>query len=172
MKNITRNELVSVLLGVNHAAPVTILARTDARAKKNPFGRIFKVRLVNGMVGFSYTHGVERRLAKEGKPKEDFTPGESWHMPVEFEGHLTPLCIHKEKREKIYLRLMVNKGLGEPLYFDEHGEELPKEQVKPYLPKKSSYDNQGLDNPLEFKVFELDNIVEISVENEKYKVIG
>ena len=172
MKNITKNDLVCVLVGVTKSQPVTILARTDSRARKNPYGKIFKVRRINGMVSFDYQAGVERRLAKEGKSKENFSPGESWHKPVEHEGHLTPLCIHKEKREKIYLRLMVNKGLGEPLYFDEHGEELPKEQVKPYLPKKSSYDNQGLDNPLVFTTFDLDNVVEISVENEKYKVIG
>lgn len=170
MKNITKAQLVGTLIGTTGAKPVTVLARTVADTRKNPFGKIFKVRRINGMVNFQYAEGVKRRLEKEGKPEESFHQGQSWHEPVLENGHLTPLAKHKTKNEKLYIRLMHLKSLGEEIYFDEGGDSLTKEQVEPYLSKKSSYSNQGLDNPLKILTIDLDGILELSMDQEVYEV--
>jgi len=158
MEKITKNELMIRLLGVDHAAPCSVVTRTEADVKKNPYGKIFKVSRLNGMVGINYKAAVERRQ------DEKHVPGETWHRPVEHNGHLTPLCIHKTKREKIYLRLMITKVLDEPIYFDKGGDELSKDQVKPYLKKKP-------DRVVAFNVYDLDNIIQISIDGDKYEVV-
>lgn len=173
MQAITRDELIGKLLGTSGATFATITATTDARAKKtgNPFGKIFKEATVNGCLNFHYDAGVERRLAKEGKTADEFKKGESWHEPVLQDGNLTPLCQHKTDKSKVYVRFMLVQKVGETIYREENGREIPADQVKPFLPKPSGYANQGLDNPLVILTYDLDNVDQLTIGGETYKLV-
>lgn len=171
MRNINQQQLVGILMGVLGAKAVSFSAKTKANVRKTPYGDIFKLSRVNGMVGFQYDDGVVRRLAKEGKTDADFRRGESWHEPVvDDQGRLTPLCVNKKSDGKGYLRFMYRKTLGEPRYFGADGEELTQSQVEPYLRKSSNYENQCLDKPLEIKVYALENLLSISVDGQSYEM--
>jgi hypothetical protein len=170
MRTVTRNQLIGLLLGVSGSTPVTFTARTDARCRKNPYSKkIFKVARVNGMVNVNYAKTVERARVKEGK-KPEFKQGDSWHEPVVPEGKLTPLCVAKHDNDKCYLRFILERTLGEPIYFTEGGDELSKEQIKDYLPRSNSYENQGLDRPRRFLTYSLENLLEVTVDGQTYKV--
>lgn len=169
MPKITQKELVGVLLGTAGARPVTFLARVDARCRKNKYGKIFKVAKYNGIVNLSYSKTVERARIKEGK-KPKFRQGESWHEPVVPEGKWTPLCVHKHDNNKAYLRVVIERTLGKPIYFTEDGDEIDKEQIEGYLPKPNGYKNQGLEKPRRFITVDLENVLEISIDGKTYEV--
>jgi len=159
-------DLIAKLSSLRGAKFITFVARTDCRLKKtgNSFGRVWKVSRVNVCVNFLYNEGVLRRLEKEGKSPDDFHRGESWHCPIFSEdGKLTPLCQHKTTGE-FYVRCQLIAKVGESSYFTDDNVEVTEEEIAPYLPKKSTYANQGLDNPLIFLTYSLASIKEITCD--------
>jgi hypothetical protein len=184
MATITREALVTLLLGVKGATFVTFTAHTDTGAKAktkddkdetvfNPYARpIIKTSKINGCVCFWYDEGVLRRLEKEGKSADCFKKGESWHQPVFHNGHLTPLCESKKpENPKLYLRFMYVKTVDEATYVDANSNPVTFEQIKPFLKAQTDYKNQGLDKPLRFLTYDLDNISEITLNGETYTVL-
>lgn len=164
-------DLTGLLMSLRGATVLSFTARTDARLKKtgNPWGRVWKVAKLNGMVNFRYDEGVLRRLEKEGKSPDCFERGDSWHEPIMDGDRLTPLCRHKQT-EELYLRFMLVKRVGEASYETDDGVPLTEEEVKPFLPKPSTYANQGLDKPLVFLTYRLDGIREIRIDGETFAI--
>lgn len=174
------------------------LKKNRETGEPNPYKVIEHHVKTNGMVNFHYDAGVIRRLEKEGKTEEDFQKGGSFHTVVLTDnGKLTPLSIHKEdaaeivgwkfKGEKLadsitnpftvsdlekgnglrlYLRYMKLSSISSVYMADEV--EMTWEGLKNYLPKPSTYDNQGLDEPLVFQVYSLGNITQMTVNNAHY----
>ena len=169
---ISESDLVAYLSGLKGSAIIGLTVRTDARLKKtgNPFGVVWKVSKVSVLVNFHYDAGVVRRLEAEGKDPNDFIRGESWHVAVlTDDGKLTPFCIHPKTGE-LYIRCQL-RGRGETTYFAEAtGHELTKADIEAFLPKKSNYSNQGLDNPLEFLTYKLASVVEVVINGERWEV--
>jgi hypothetical protein len=175
----TRNELVQMLLDVQHATFITFTARTevDCRVKDkdknpNPFVRpIWKTNRVNGMVCFWYDAAVLRRLEKEGKSADCFRQGTSWHTPVFISGRLTALCQSKNvDNGKMYVRFKHENSCGEATYTDDNGCPIMKEQLTPFLPTKNNYVNQGLDEPIKILTYNIDGILEISMNGNVYTI--
>jgi hypothetical protein len=168
----SKKELCKILLAVKGATFITFTANTDARAKKtgNPFGTIWKTYTVNGLVNFQYDTAVVNRLKKEGKEESEFQKGESWHELVKDSRNLlTPFAKHKETGE-LYLRFwLLNKTPG-TVYTDSEGTELDFEQVKLFLPKPSSYKNQGLDDPVRIQTYKLASIVTFNINDRVYAI--
>lgn len=167
---ISKQELIDLLLEIRGATFVTFTARTQADAKKNPWGEIWKTATVNGLLNFYYEEGVRRRLEKEGKDPEIFKQGGSWHEPVILNGYLTPLCRHKKEHDRLYLRFMVVRRLGDPTYADPAGNPLDVADVAEFLRSKPAYQNQGLEDPLEFLVYGLDSIQTITIGGVNYEL--
>lgn len=175
MNTITSRKMFALLSGLRGAQIIAFTAVTDARLKKNStefgrhqFGMVWKRNRITGMVNFHYDAGVLRRLEKEGKSPKIFERGESWHEPVMHEGKLTPFCKHKGNGD-FYLRIMHLSNVGEPTYLSDIGE-LTKEQVQPWLPAESRYENQGLDEPLRFLVYKLEGIQELTLSGTDYLI--
>jgi len=139
----------------------------------NPYwGGCFKTQDANGMINFHYDKGVLRRLAKEGKTADDFKKGESWHEPViRADGTLTPLCRKKSDPRQCYLRFMLNAS-NNVRYHTANGTKIETEDVKPYLAKRSDYANQGLDTPLKFQVWNLDDITHMTINKQRYQIVN
>jgi archaeosine-15-forming tRNA-guanine transglycosylase len=154
----------------NGATFVTFTAKTSPRMRKtnNPFNGVQKISRINGMLNFHYDNAVLRRLEKEGKSAEDFTKGESWHMPVMNDGKLTPLCVKKTDPNAFYLRFMLLNILSTD-YVMPDGRVIASSDLDPFM-QKSDYSNQGLDKPVLFLTYSLDSIEEITIGGETYKV--
>jgi hypothetical protein len=149
------------------------MVKKDRETKTpNPYyGDCFKSQDANGMINFHYDKGVLKRLEKEGKSPEDFKKGESWHEPViRHDGTLTPFCRSKKDPRKVYLRFMLNQS-SNVRYHTANGQTIETENVKPYLAKRSDYANQGLEKPLIFQVWNIDDINKISLNGQKYQIV-
>jgi hypothetical protein len=172
-RTLTEIELVALLSDIRGAKVLSLTTETDARLKKtgNLYGKVTKVSRINVLVNFHYDAGVERRLAAEGKSLDDFKKGESWHVPVLTEdGKLTPFCSNPKTGE-LYLRVQV-LGRGETRYFTEEGKEVTRDQIDAWLPKGGQYQNQGLEVPLEFRVYKLSSVLELTTDGETYTVVN
>lgn len=167
LKSLKQNEILKLLMQPKGATFLTITAVTDARAKKtgNPYGVIFKLAKINGMVNFQYDNAIRKRLEAEGKNPDDFAFKASWHEPVIENNRITPISSHKETGE-LYLRMAVLNEIGEPRYFDVKGTEIPIQNIIKFLPEPTKYPNQGLNTPLIFNTFKLNNIRSISINGQ------
>ena len=144
------------------------------RETKNPnpyWGDCFKTQDANGMINFHYDAGVLRRLEKEGKTADSFKQGESWHQPIlRTDGTLTPFCFKKSDPRQIYLRFMLNAS-NNVEYHTADGKKIETENVKPYLCERSNYENQGLEKPLIFQVWGIDDITRITLNGQRYQIV-
>lgn len=171
VRRVSTPELADALRNIRGAKAIGITAFTDQKARKkgNPFGDIWKLSTVQGMVNFHYDAGVLRRLASEGKDESEFQKGETWHRPIlDASGRLTPLCRHAdESRDDLYLRFMFISNTVRK-YVNSGGAEIDATLAEQFTRKRSTYDNQGLDRPLVFLVYALSSIVELSVDGIRY----
>lgn len=172
---ISRQELETKLFSMVGSVPVTIVAETEPKMNKtgNPYlGNVVKVARVNGMAGFDYEAGVDRRRDKQDGPDaEKFVPGESWHTLIQNNGRNTPLCAHKTTGVK-YLRIMHGKTLSEEYRNVATGEAIDKTALEPFLPKTKNYARQGLDAPLKILVYKIDGIRSITMDKTDFVVAG
>ena len=163
--NITRNELVQILRNVNTPMFISFISKTPVVMNQydNPYfeqgiqnlSRKFKI-----VTGFDYQNSVNGRRENEGK-ETDFVQKDNW-----FEVISKSLVVNKNDNTKYYIRYQYQN--------DSKGKEdkLKKEQVfESYLRERSKYENQGLDNPLQFQVCSLDNLLQISINNEMYVLV-
>lgn len=172
MNKITKAEFVDLLSTLKGSTFVSFMAKTDSRAKKrgNPHGTIWKVYNTTGLVNFHYDSAVLNRLKKEGKDESEFHRGSSWHELVTTdEGFLTPFARHKDTKE-LYLRVWLMDRSTETVYMKSDNTVLTYDEVKEWLPKPSSYDNQGLDNPVHINVYKLESILEFTVNGKTYSI--
>lgn len=188
---INREELVGRLLGTDRATFAAMTTVTDARCRKTlpvePDSRLpatysetkitppfplpaTKECRVNACLCFQYAAGIRRRLAKEGKDPESFTSGTCWHKPVIEGGKVTPLCTHKDRLDELYVWYMPLKVVGEITYRDALGRPLAPEVIKPWLPAKKENTNQGLDEPVPYRIVKLANVKNITLNGVTYTV--
>jgi len=149
------------------------MVQKDRKTKiANPYwGDCFKTQDANGMINFHYDKGVLRRLEKEGKTADDFKQGESWHNPIiRPDGTLTPFCSHKADPRKIYIRFMLNAS-NNVRYHTANGKKIETENVKPFLAKRSDYANQGLEKPLIFQVWGIDDVTHMTINKQRYQIV-
>jgi hypothetical protein len=169
---VTRAELIEVLKKIHAARPLTIETETEPKLLKgNPFvAPVTKTSVTNCFCNFQYLAGIKNRLIREGKDPESFVGGNAWHEPLKVDGKLTPLAINKKNKEQLYLRVMRLKSLLAPEYKDGNGKSLAVADIKPFLPEKSSYSNQGLKAPLEFLVYDINNVKSVKINGETYNI--
>jgi hypothetical protein len=134
------------------------------------------------VTGFDYEKSINRRLEKEGKegnfeggykPTIDEVTGEVKQREVWFDILSKGLVTDKKTRSKFYLRYQFLKDstIGQPEYFH-NGNTIEKQMFESYLTKKSEgYQNQGLDDTLNFQVCDLNNILFLSMGGEVYELI-
>lgn len=145
--------------------------RNDKSVRNPYWNDCFKTQDVNGMINFHYDKGVLRRLEKEGKSADDFKQGESWHQPIiRTDGSITPFCCKKSDPRQIYLRFMLNAS-NNVRYHTANGKTIETENVKPFLAKRTDYANQGLDKPLIFQVWNIDDITRITINGQRYQIV-
>lgn len=117
------------------------------------------------LTGFDYEKSVNGRREKEGKVG-DFKSSENWMK------HISKTLVTDKKTEsKFYFRYQFQKDSVLEMEYWYEGNSIDKTLFESYMGKKSDYENQDLDNPLRFQVVNIDNIIEMSIGKEVYRLI-
>lgn len=153
---------------------------------------IAKTNKATGRIDTDYNNEVENQLRKEiiaermaanlpplptneleGEIQARFRKGESWHRPImAANGRPTPLSVNKKDDDDgaAYLRIIVSaEGDSEFLKYED-GATVPSENVIPFNQKKKPYSNQGTKEPRQIRTYGLENIVEFTMNGERYRV--
>ena len=188
---ISEIELSNILLEVKNPTMLSMLVRVpvnmnqyldywiineEGKKKKNPnptpnpyyeqgihsVRRMYKI-----ITGFDYQDSVNGRLVREGK-EGNFES----EKPVWFKFLSKGLVTDQKTESKFYLRYQyLNDSILEG-HYEFNGNEIEKQMFESFMVKVSNeYDKQGLDNTLNFQVVSLKNILEISINKQKYEVI-
>ena len=174
VSTITRDELKNILSTVNTPMFISIKSNTELPMNKkgNPW---FGVRKISEkykiLTGFDYDQSIDGRQEKEGVEKIDTNPND---RPQWFEQISKGLVTDKKTGEKFYLRYqyMTDSTLSSKLSPEPNFKnDIEKQMFESFKKKSSSYDNQGLENPLRFQVCDLRNIEEISIMGNHYKLL-
>jgi len=181
VKVITTDQFVEMLMHEKGANIIsfthcTSMSKTTKMRKgNNPYFKdCFKSQKAHGMINAWYDKAVERKLAKKGKSVDDFKKGESWHEPIiRADGTLTPFCRHKKDPRKVYLRFILQES-KDVKYHTAGGKEIKTEDIKPFLPDRSKYENQGLDEEdvIKFQVWGIDDITGITINKQRYQIVN
>jgi hypothetical protein len=193
MRTITRSELKGILENVNNPDMISFISKVpvkmnqyldywlvgeNGKKSKNPNPTVNPF-LENGIfnlskkfkiiTGFDYENSVNNRLKKEGK-EQNFVSGEG--REVWFEMISKGLVTDKKTHQKFYLRYQFLKDSVTSTEYLYNGNPILKQLFESYMTQKNedSYQNQGLDDTLNFQVCNLDNILEISMGGEKYQL--
>ena len=168
MKTINQSQLADILRSVKGAAPITISALVDARARKtgNPFKEVLKLSKVNGMTGANYEASVNRQHDREGTTPAFEARERSWGERIS--------SALVENKGKLYLAIQPQRT-AQPVYFGRNDKgvlmQVKKEAVAPFLPeKKSSAEAQGVDKEIVYRNYSLTSITALSIGGEKYRV--
>lgn len=157
---------------------------------------VAKANKATGRIDTDYNREVESQLRKEiiaermeaGMPPLDpseleteiesrFRKGTSWHRPImAANGRPTPLSVNKKDGDNddgaTYLRIIITAEGDEDCEFlkYEDGATVPSEDIAPFNQKKKSYGNQGTKEPRQIRTYGLENIVELTMNGERYRI--
>lgn len=188
---IFETELTNLLKGIDNPTMVSMLIRVpvnmnqyldywiineEGKKKKNPNPTpnpyyeqgIHSVRRMYQIItGFDYEDSVNGRKEREGK-----TPDFKSEKPVWFKFLSKGLVTDQKTESKFYFRYQyLNTSILEN-HYEFNGNEIEKQMFESFMVKVSNdYDKQGLDNTLNFQVVSVSNILEISINKQKYEVI-
>lgn len=151
---------------------------------------VCKVNKVNGTINPVYDRMVDNRLARQiiaDRSENNLPPltpaelekeidalfekGESWHRPIIVNGKPSCLSVNKNDSDdgEAYIRFVIRSG-GDSEYVNFDGSTEIATNISPFLSPPSSYSNQGLENTVKFMVYKLSNIVEISIDGNRYRI--
>ena len=171
MKQATVSEMIQMIGSeVKGTTIVTVDIETDPRMRKtgNPFlsRGVVKRSTLNGMIGFDYSNGINRRAGKEGK-EERQAKSRAW-------GVLTPDRLFVTHKGEFYLQLQVENVTKAPRFFDRDGIEIPKADIEPFLPKRASEGSTQADieNKLIVRDIKMSNVKSIRFKGEDYKLVA
>ena len=166
------DQMVKVLMAVTGATPATIIAETPVIMPKtnNPYHeKIIKRQKSNVFINFDYAKSVNAKLVKEGKTPDFVAKPRKWGTKLPG----TPIVFHAEK-QKYYLetRFLGNEPKIEYFLLNENGakenteKSLFEQFLKPSPP--SSSENQGLEEAVVLRDFDIANIYSIAVDGKTY----
>jgi hypothetical protein len=161
-KKLCAQTLMDMLINYNGHGFVGLTTLTDARLKKNPFGKVLKKTKLLANIGFHYSNSLNNQAKREGKKIEFNIQPRRWGVRMEN----TPLVRHVDKEtgaEKFYLEYKA-ENVQSVEYFTETGEPLTKEQIQEYFPKKSiSSTQKELDKKIILRDVQIENILSLRI---------
>ncbi len=166
MKTFTKpstQSIIDLLINFNGHSFIGLTTLTDARAKKtgNPYGKILKKTKLLANIGFHYKNSLNNQAKREGKEIDFDIKPRRWgvRMPN------TPLVKHNDK---YYLEYKA-ENVQSVEYYTEQGEELTKEQVQEFLPKKSTSSTQKeLTKKIILRDVSIENILSLRISQKVF----
>ncbi len=166
MKTVTKEQFIEILSKVKGATPISFTARIDAKAKKknNPFGEIFKVSRVSAFTSFDYENSVIKQQIREGKSPDFQASERAW-------GERVSSALVKNK-DKFYLVAKVERARSPIYFYNDNGVNkiVDVAKIREFLPvvKPTS---QGLEKEVIYRNYAIDNLISVSLNKEKYKIV-
>lgn len=192
LTNITENGLVEILREKNtssFSAFKSLTKRADmnkydayfteveGKKKKNPnavlnpykdegiFNYAEKFRIVTG---FDYRNAITDRMKKAGIV-EDFESGSSWHIALS-----NSLSTHKDKPNEFYFKYQYTETSNTTLEYYHQNDPIAYAMFERFLQDREDYSNQtkqGLEKTLNIQLISIKNLLTISIDGQKYRVI-
>ena len=168
--SIPESQLVEILSNQKGAAPVTLSAMTDAKARKtgNPYKAIYKFAVVNGMIGVNYENAVNRQQVREGAVEGTFeAKARQWGEQVN-----KSLVVNGDK---YYISIVNPKSCkAKPRYYGQRTDGSPvrisSEIAKQFIPEHKKATNQGTEREIVFRNYSLGNIRTVAIGGKKYRI--
>ena len=168
--SIPESQLVEILSNQKGAAPVTLSAMTDTKARKtgNPYKAIYKFAVVNGMIGVNYENAVNRQQVREGAVEGTFeAKARQWGEQVN-----KSLVVNGDK---YYISIINPKSCKtKPRYYGQRTDDslvrISSEIAKQFIPEHKKATNQGTDKEIVFRNYSLGNIRTVAIGGKKYRI--
>lgn len=178
MKQVTAQQFAEILLAKSlrpgMATFVHIKTLTDARLRKtgNPFPNVAKLTEMTVILNTEYASGVKNQLKREDKDAATYVPGVNT-MPLEFGPNNNFIGSFKGKFAIQYRPFDNSRPTVQ--YLNE-GKLIAKEVIEPFLPKKNEKPNeegrQGTEKEIMWRKTYVENILEMTIDGETYKIIA
>jgi len=169
MKKITKNELETLLMGVEKSTFVNITMETKVRMNKtgNPFyEKVIKRSSCNYLIGNNYEKRVQSNEKKEGL-EGDFVSGE-----LKGKKHISKCVLVDTKTEQTtYLMVERFDEIPPKNEFIYEGNVIDKTLFESYMTKVYESQKQEQEKKVMVITPKIESIKQISLDGEKYEVI-
>jgi hypothetical protein len=168
--NITRNELIGLLNGIEKSTFVNLTTETKVRMNKtnNPyFDKVIKRSKGNFLMGNDYGTRVITNEKKEG------FEGNFEVEEMKGKKHISKVVCIDTKTESVYY-LMVERfdEIKPKVEYIFEGNEIEKTLFESFMTKVYESQKQVQERKVNVLTYKIDNIKEISFGKEKYQVVG
>ena len=185
MKNsvtkVTKSEMIEIIKGIEEKNPNTfvgvkmrtlfreVLQKTKDTKEMNPYYKeIFKVSTKTYRLVTDYEKRVKNNLIKEGKDPNSFvveSPSGKKHISKS-------LLTDTESESKTYLMIEWFPEIKGTTEYEYRGNSIDKTLFEKWISdRESSNEKQGLDREVKPITPDLDNVLEISVDGNRYELI-
>ena len=162
MNKITKEKLIEKLIERKGSTFVAFRALTEAqKSKAKDAEKVYKLSWVNGIFNFNYENSVNNQIEREGKEIE-FTA-----KPRQWGRHVALGVI--EHKGRYYLQVKVERALAKPRFFW-RGRNVAKAMVA-HLLRESSASNQPCDKEIVCRDYSIDNLISISMDGKRYRLV-
>lgn len=175
---ITQKELVQKLLGIKRAQFVSMVTHTNptmlktgrVSGKPNPFSKLTRVSFRHVNLGVSYENAVNNRREGEGHPGE-FKAEALWKGSGALLDGSKVVARHQTTGE-LYCAFYPKEGKSkvEDLWLAD-GNRVTLEEVQEFLPPPPKNFKQELQKPVQWRVISIENIKEITISGDTFKVV-
>jgi len=161
-----QEQLLNLLKEVNKPTFIHLktISKVDMNKKGNPYhDKVIKYTEGNYLIGGNYEDRVNNNIKKEGE-NEEFKAS-----PNKIGKHISTSVLYNEKLDRYYLQVeyLTNTVITSKYIYED--EEINKNILEPWL-KKTNYNNQPQEKKVQYKVYRLDSIVDISINGQKYNI--
>jgi hypothetical protein len=168
--NISKNELLELLNGIEKSTFVHLLTETKVRMNKtnNPFfDKVIKKSSCNYLMGNDYQDRVIVNEIKEG------LEGNFEVEEMKGKKHVSKVVCIDTKTESVHY-LMVERfdEIKPQVEYTFEGNQIEKQLFESYMVKVSESKKQVQERKVKVLTFKIDNIKEISFGKQKYQVVG
>jgi len=168
MKTINLIAFHAILDAIVNPTFINMVTVTPVRMNKtgNPFyGKVFKVKKGNYLIGTTYENRVNNNLDKEGKDT-DFVAQKS-----NVGNHVSKVRLVNEKNQNSYLQHeRFDNSIIETTYLFE-GKEIELSAFERFMPTASNYENQGLDKTVKVMSVTTSNIKTFTANGQTYLIV-
>jgi hypothetical protein len=174
-QTVSREKLIEILKEVEKSTFINLVTETKVRMSKTGndlFDKVFKRSSCRYLIGNDYEKRVNNNYTKEGV--ESTFQSEASKVGT----HVSKCVLFNEKTGSYYLQVeRFDNKENSPIvdYFTlENGEEKPidKSQFEKFLPKIYESQKQEQDKKVMVITPKIENIKKISIDSEKYVVVG
>jgi len=175
--SITQTELINILNGIEKPTFCNLLTETIVKMNKgktkegsiepNPyFDKVVKIKSGNFLIGSEYEKRVIVNDEKEGG-EGDFKSQES-----KVGKHISRCVLFNEKKNRYYLSLERFPEVKPKVEYLFEGNTIDKVIFDKWITDSNNYQNQPQERKVEWTTLMLENIREISLNGNRYKVEG